>query len=124
MGKNYSPLLSALSADAIVTDAGADTASRFVGTENPRYQRVLESLELRAQSRKEIDRIAGASNGPQVIASLRALGLTIPCRLVPGIDRDGHPNRFGVYSLDDTDRAKIGLWRQRERKMREAAHEE
>jgi hypothetical protein len=125
MGKNDFPLLSALSPDAIVKDAEADTAIRFIGTENPRYVRVLNSLELRAQSRKEIDRVAGASNGPQVVANLRALGLTIPCDMIPAIDRDGYPTRFGVYSLDDADRAKISLWScERERKTRRASHEE
>jgi hypothetical protein len=124
MGKNQAPLFAGLTLDVTVQNSAANTATKFIGTDNPRYLRVLHSLELRARSREEIDKIAGASNGPQLVANLRGCGLTIPCHLVPGIDRDGNPIRFGVYSLDATDRRKILAWqRQRERKARKAADE-
>jgi hypothetical protein len=124
MAKPESPLFPESVVDA-ATVSEAKGASEFAGTENPRYLRVLQALWLGARSRKEIDSIAGAANGPQLIANLRNLGLALPCRLVPGIDRDGHPMRFGVYELDDADRKKVRHWqRKRERKAREAAHGE
>jgi hypothetical protein len=123
MGKTQSPLFAELVVGATV-QAATPVAKVFAGTENPRYLRVLQALGLRARSREEIDKIAGASNGPQLIANLRAAGLAIPCRLVPGIDRDGNPIRFGVYELDASDRKKIVRWqRQRERQARQAVYE-
>jgi hypothetical protein len=123
MGKSQSPLFAELAVGTTVPISKATATTEFAGTENPRYLRVIHSLELRARSRKEIDRIAGAANGPQLIANLRACGLAVPCRMIPGIDRDGHPIRFGVYSLDALDRKKILRWqRQRERKAREVVH--
>lgn len=122
MGKDQSPLFPELVVEAAVPKA--KTSAKFAGTENPRYLRVVHALWRGARSRKEIDQIAGAANGPQIIASLRALGLTLPCRLVPGIDRDGHPIRFGVYEMDKADRVKVACWGiQRERKARGAALE-
>jgi hypothetical protein len=123
MAKSQSPLFEELD-DSATIQASKPTAAKFAGTKNPRYLRVLHALVIRARRREEIDRIAGASNGPQLIANLRACGLAIPCRLVPGIDRDGNPVRSGVYSLDAADRRKIAAWqRQRERKAREATNE-
>lgn len=91
--------------------------AHFSGTDNPRHLRVLHSLMLRARRREEIDRIAGASNGPELIAELRRRGLRAVCRRTPGIDRDGKPIKFGVYSLDDADRRAINAWlRLRDRK--------
>ena len=57
------------------------TPRRFEGTENPRYLRILAALLARARTREEIDRTAGASNGPAAIAELRALGLPKPAYL-------------------------------------------
>lgn len=124
MGKRQTPLFPELAGDATIISAGQG-ATEFAGTENPRYQRVLQALWLGARSRKQIDSIAGAANGPQVISNLRDLGLALPCRMVPGIDRDGRPIRFGVYELDDADRKKVRHWRRkRERQAREASHGE
>ena len=36
----------------------------FLGTNNPRYLRLLAALLARARAREDVDRIAGASNGP------------------------------------------------------------
>lgn len=122
MGKTQSPLFAELVVGADV-EAAKPTAKEFAGTENPRYLRVLQALGLRARSREEIDKIAGASNGPQLIANLRAAGLAIPCRLIPGIDRDGNHIRFGVYELDAADRKKITRWQRKRERQTQAAHE-
>lgn len=84
--------------------------AHFSGTENPRHLRVIHSLMLRPRKREEIDRIAGASNGPELVAELRRRGLRAKCRRTPGIDRDGYPVKLGVYEFDDNDRRAINAW--------------
>jgi hypothetical protein len=91
-------------------DFTANIAPSFSGTSNPRHLRVIHSLLLRPRKREEIDRIAGASNGPELIAELRRRGLRTPCQRTPGIDRDGYPIKFGVYAFDDEDRRKLTTW--------------
>lgn len=86
------------------------STARFSGTENPRHLRVIHSLMIRPRKREEIDRIAGASNGPELVAELRRRGLRAKCRRTPGIDRDGYPVKFGVYEFDDDDRRAINAW--------------
>ena len=84
--------------------------SKFSGTDNPRHLRVIHSLLIRPRKREEIDRIAGASNGPELIAELRRRGLNTPCHRTPGIDRDGYPIKFGVYEFDGSDRRELNRW--------------
>lgn len=86
------------------------STARFSGTENPRHLRVIQSLMTRPRKREEVDHVAGASNGPELIAELRRRGLRVACRRTPGIDRDGKPVKFGVYSLDDADRRAVNAW--------------
>lgn len=83
---------------------------KFTGTDNPRHLRVIHSSWVRPRKREEIDRIAGTSNGPELIAELRRRGLDFPCDRVPAIDLDGCPIRYGVYHLTDDDRRKITAW--------------
>jgi hypothetical protein len=85
----------------------------FAGTDNPRHLRALQALLDRSLSREEIDRIVGCSNGPDLIADLRGLGLGkvgLPCRLETGRDRDGRPTRYGIYYLSDLGRRVVGDW--------------
>lgn len=97
------------------TDTNTDSTpiAHFSGTDNPRHLRVLHALMTRPRRREEVDRIAGASNGPDLIFELRKRGLSVQCRRVPGIDCDGKPVKFGVYFLDDTDRRAIAAWQRR-----------
>lgn len=73
---------------------------------SPRQARVLGALEaLRPGqwlARENLDRIAGSSNGPDVIYQLRGkLGDdAIQMQRVDGIDRDGLPCKTGRYRLD------------------------
>jgi hypothetical protein len=87
--------------------------SKFIGTDNPRHLRVIHALSSRPRTREEIDRIAGSSNGPELIAELRRRGFRIPCKKAPGIDRDGYTIKFGVYEFDDDDRGKLTAWLRR-----------
>ncbi|TDG02098.1 hypothetical protein E1N52_41635 [Paraburkholderia guartelaensis] len=82
----------------------------FAGTGNVRHLRVIAALRVRARTRKSIDGIAGASNGPALIADLRALALDIPCTRIPTFDRDGREVLRGVYHLSASDRHKLTRW--------------
>ena len=86
-------------------------SSRFLGTQNKRHLRALADLLVRPLFREELDKIAGCSNGPELVAELRRRGLEIPCEPVKRLDKDGKPCRPGVYSLTDDDRLKIAKWR-------------
>lgn len=86
----------------------------FCGTDNPRYLRALQALLTRPVPREHLDRVAGCSNGPALIAELRALGLPakdcLPCDRVPCFDRDGEEVRRGVYSLTPAGRRRVQAW--------------
>lgn len=110
MDKGQLPVFAELTLGDDNQDSTAKSTGKFTGTENPRHLRVIHALLIRPRKREEIDRTAGASNGPQLIADLRRRGLNIPCTRVPGIDRDGCPIKFGVYELDDDDRRKLKIW--------------
>lgn len=104
-------------ASAPGTGAAIVPPDRFLGTVNPRYLRILAALLVRSRSREEIDRIAGASNGPDAIAELRALGLPkpdcLPCEKTPTFDRDGKEVKRGVYYLTDKGRYRVQAWMSR-----------
>lgn len=77
----------------------------------PRQSRVAHAL-LNAPdwiAREAIDRIAGASNGPEVIRQLRhRLGYdAIEMERINTIDRDGMPTQPGRYRLTPEGRAKL-----------------
>jgi hypothetical protein len=69
-----------------------------------RHARVLAALLDAARSREQIDRIAGASNGPHYIQGLRKLGLVIHCYRRVIRDADGRTCRPGLYILDPDSR--------------------
>ena len=94
-------------------DSTTKVVRKFTGTDNPRHLRVIHALMLRPHCREELDRIAGASNSPALVAELRRRGLSIPCQSTPGIDRDGVVVRPGVYSFTDDDRRKIAAWQRK-----------
>lgn len=110
MDKSQSPLFAELALGADTQDSTVPAKRHFTGTCNPRHLRVIESLLIRPRRREEIDRIAGASNGPELVAELRRRGLQAKCQRTPGIDRDGNPIRFGIYGFDEEDRRAIYAW--------------
>ena len=79
-------------------------------TDNPRHLRVIHAALRRSLPREQVDREAGCSNGPDLIAELRSRGLEFPCVKIDAIDRDGRPCRPGVYNLTDEDRRIIYRW--------------
>ncbi|KVU30536.1 hypothetical protein WK65_04360 [Burkholderia ubonensis] len=88
----------------------AITQRDFTGTANPRHLRVLHALMRRPMPREEVDRVAGCSNGPDLIFDLRDKGLEIPCVKVACVDRDGLAVERGIYSPSEADRRKIARW--------------
>lgn len=90
---------------------GSAIVGRFYGTSNPRHLRAIDALMAGPVMREQLDRIAGASNGPDLVQRLRTLGLDLPCEHVMRRDRDGKTSRPGRYSLSATDRAKLHRWR-------------
>lgn len=88
----------------------ANHSTRFDGTENPRHLRALGALMKGPQPRQTLDRIAGCSNAPDLVAELRRRGLDAPCTRIEALDRDGQPCRPGVYSLTPADRRKLNHW--------------
>lgn len=88
----------------------AGSISKFSGTDNPRHLRAIHALMTRPMPREHLDRAAGCSNGPDLVAALRCRGLEIPCEKVSDTDRDGLPIKRGVYYFTESDRRKISRW--------------
>jgi len=89
---------------------GADSAGRIEGQQeqihNPRHRRTLIALLDSPRTREDIDRITGASNGPDEILRIRRqFSLKIPCKRKGTKDMDGRHVEFGTYRLTDDDRA-------------------
>lgn len=91
---------------------------KFTGTENPRHLRVLMAFLVSPRPRETVDRIAGASNGPELIAELRRRGLEVPCSRTPCIDRDGFEVKRGIYYFTDRDKRLIRAWLKRRDRQR------
>lgn len=77
----------------------------------PRQARVLGALNSTTGwlTREAVDRIAGASNGPDVIRRLRSrFGHdAIDMERFDTVDRDGRPAKPGHYRLTDTGRRRL-----------------
>lgn len=91
-------------------DAVMSCPGKFKGTNNPRHLRAITALMKRPMPREELDKWAGCSNGPELIAELRRRGLEIKCPRINFIDRDGRVCHPGVYQFTATDRRKINAW--------------
>lgn len=93
-------------------DAGAIVAGQPDGGKlklSPRQARVIRALLPGAWiTREALDRIAGASNAPDVIMKLRGkLGHdAIDTERIDGTDRDGRPCRTGRYRLSEPGRVR------------------
>ena len=88
----------------------ARNSVKFTGTTNPRHLRVIQALLVSPQPREAIDKRAGCSNGPDLIAELRRRGLQIPCEKTPCIDRDGFEVERGIYYLTEQAKRRIRQW--------------
>ena len=86
-------------------------AAHFTGTDNPRHLRVIQALMTRPLPRQQLDSVAGASNGPDLVAELRRRGLELPCTRTKKIDRDGFDVLPGIYHFTQQDRRLINSWK-------------
>lgn len=108
--------------DTAETAPNSTTPIKFNGTDNPRYLRAIHALLVRPVPREQLDRVAGCSNSPALVAALRDMGLGkdgLPCTRVPDRDRDGCAIRRGVYFLSDAGRRAVNAWL---RKRKGGAH--
>ncbi len=96
----------------------ARPTGKFTGTDNPRHLRAIMALLTRPRTREDVDRTAGCSNGPDLIAELRRRGLDAPCSKTPCIDRDGREVKRGVYHLTEDDKRLIRAWLKRRDRQR------
>lgn len=85
-------------------------APKFQGTDNPRHLRVIQALMTRPLPREHLDRVAGASNGPELVAELRRRGLEVPCTRTKKKDRDLFDCWPGVYHFTEQDRRRVNRW--------------
>ena len=77
---------------------------------SPRQARVINALLSGAWiTRESLDRIAGASNSPDVIWKLRRkIGEdAFDMELIDGTDRDGRPCRTGRYRMTEQGRERL-----------------
>ena len=112
-GKSATPTTSshdtALTLNSIKEEPRADSHD-FSCSVSPRHLRAIFGLLRHPISREELDRVAGCSNSPQLVAELRRRGLDVPCRMLSGRDRDGRTVRYGEYRLTGEDRRKVMDW--------------
>jgi hypothetical protein len=96
---------------ATETTPDSTTPTKFAGTDNPRHLRAIHALNTRPMPREHLDRHVGCSNSPDLIATLRRLGLEVLCERVPDTDRDGKQIKRGVYHFTEQDRRKLSTWK-------------
>ena len=92
-------------------EANGKVAARFLCTDNPRHLRVIQALMTRPLPREQLDRVAGCSNGPDLVAELRRRGLKAPCTRTKKQDGDGFDVLPGVYHLTQGDRRRVSAWK-------------
>lgn len=105
-------------AGAPSTGAEIVATPKFSGTRNPRQLRALVALLRGPVNREAMDRIAGSSNSPDVVARLRKKGLgkvdCLPCERRCRVDRDGRTVEPGTYTLTEEGRRRVLDWLARE----------
>jgi hypothetical protein len=66
----------------------------------PRQRRAIQALVKYGKvSSRELGRLAGVLNPPEMMAALRRNGWQWSCELIEVLDRDGNICRPGMYSL-------------------------
>lgn len=87
--------------------AGSETGGKSTPPlPEQQHRALLALLTARRLSREALDRAAAASNSPDLVMRLRALGLDIGLEFERGRNRYGKPVRFGIYELPTSEDAK------------------
>lgn len=85
--------------------APATTAKRLRKYITPRHRRLIIALLIGPLPRETADHVAGASNSPHYVGSLRdKFLLSIETERVERVDRDGHVTWPGIYHLQPESR--------------------
>ena len=102
----------AIQAQSISNQSSLDFSTTvFKGVKNPRHVRALTALAYRDYvSRENLDKLAGCTNSPDLVARLRMKGIDIQMREVHTKDRDGRSCWFGEYFLLHEDKVIVGEW--------------
>lgn len=96
----------------------APTKRKFAGTDNPSHLRVIAVLLHRPISEVELESVAGASDGHELVEDLRRLGLDAPCERISFPGPDGETCCPFAYSFSTRDHRLISTWMaQRKRQM-------
>lgn len=82
----------------------------FIGTTCPRELRVLNTLLRGPLMREQVDSIACASNGPDIVFRLRRKGARIVTTMIPCRADDGTSTRHGRYSMTAEGRKAALAW--------------
>lgn len=99
----------------VASAEGAEENTFCVARFSPREARALQALAGAGDwiAREALDRIAGASNSPDIIMRLRRkLGRdAIDRRHIDALDRDNRPCRPGQYRLTEQGRQRLAQMR-------------
>lgn len=82
----------------------------FTGTVSAAELRVLNRLMQGPLTREQVDAIAGWSNGPELMRSLKNRGLVWQCERVTVTNKDGRQTRRGLYYLTAAGRVQVRRW--------------
>lgn len=86
-------------------NANPNTNKIFIAC--PYEHRLLSQLVKGQTSRKSLDSIIGTTNTPEYVRRLRERGLGIVTHKAHGLNRDGRRVWWGIYRLDDADKARV-----------------
>lgn len=84
-----------------------ESGQQLHSIKNPRQRRVLNALLERAITREQADKIARASNSPDIVFRLRCKGVPIQTTIIRCADADGRPSHYGRYWLRQDDKPAI-----------------
>ena len=82
-------------------------STKFAGTDNQRHLRVIQAQMPRPLPREQLDNVAGASNGHELVAGLRRRGPEIPCTRTKKKDRESFDCWPGVYYFTPRDLRRV-----------------
>jgi hypothetical protein len=80
-------------------NANTTTPRRSYEALSPRQARLLLAMLHRPVMRRDADRIAGATNSPDVVLHLRRMGLEIDTERLAVMNQDGNLSHVGKYHL-------------------------
>ena len=93
-------------------ESSARNGAKFIGTDNPRHLtlRAIAALLRRPMPGESLEKEAGASNSPELIAEVRRRGLDAPCERIRSIGRDDCPCCASVYDFTARGRRRLYAW--------------